>query len=273
MADLFGAVTDDAINRIINFAHARAPYLFNYVAPSLAFVTDDQGKVTGTKDLWLTCSPVPDPPPGVPKYRRIPAFELPGIPIKLPYSIQLIDLTLDFHPSDTLNLPAELNPPLAAQRFAISAMVQFGFACMPPALVENLIKQQFGTFILEQHGLPVLPVEALDCFLLSLFATGHLTVKKAAQPVMATSALDEIRLEIDGIEIVDIAPKGLEHVIECYLVAMLKGYVLPNAVLALQRLVVNTLGITTVTPTLTAGLPNNPAIEENELRVWLDLTV
>jgi hypothetical protein len=34
MADLYGAITDDAVNRIINFLHARAPYLFNYVAPS-----------------------------------------------------------------------------------------------------------------------------------------------------------------------------------------------------------------------------------------------
>lgn len=53
--------------------------------------------------------------------------------------------------------------------------------------------------------------------------------------------------------------------------AMLKGYVLPETVLALQRLTVNTLGIKAVTPKLTPGLPNNPAIESNELRVWLDL--
>jgi hypothetical protein len=29
----------------------------------------------------------------------------------------------------------------------------------------------------------------------------------------------------------------------------------------------------TVTPHLAPGLPNNPAIEQNELRVWLDVDV
>ena len=29
MADLYGAITDDAVNRIINFLHARAPYLYH----------------------------------------------------------------------------------------------------------------------------------------------------------------------------------------------------------------------------------------------------
>ena len=52
---------------------------------------------------------------------------------------------------------------------------------------------------------------------------------------------------------------------------MLKGVVLPELVLALQKIPIDTLGIKSVTPTLTPGLPNNPAIEQNELRVWLDL--
>ena len=49
------------------------------------------------------------------------------------------------------------------------------------------------------------------------------------------------------------------------------GAILPQLVLALQTIPVKTLGIQSVTPTLTGGLPNNPAIEQNELRVWLDL--
>ena len=59
--------------------------------------------------------------------------------------------------------------------------------------------------------------------------------------------------------------------VECYLVAMLKGAILPEIVLGLERIPVNALGIQAVTPSLTPGLPNNPAVEQNELRVWLDL--
>jgi hypothetical protein len=267
MADLYGAITDDAANRIIGFIHARAPYLFNYVAPSVRLDYDQNGQFTGFTDNWLVCSPVaPDPPPGVPRYTRIPPFGLPGVAVKLPCSVQVIDVDVDFHPSDTLTLPNELSPPLATQHFAIRAMIQFGVACVPAAAVQSP-----NIFALNPDvplsRLPVLPVESLTCFLVQIFATGHLTVT----PPSASSTAAQIGLAVDGLEIVDIAPAGLEQAVECYLIAMLKGDILPRLVLALQTIPVGALGITSVTPSLTTGLPNNPAIEQNELRVWLDL--
>lgn len=41
MSDLYGAITADAVNRIINFLHARVLYLFNYVSPSIKLQTDE----------------------------------------------------------------------------------------------------------------------------------------------------------------------------------------------------------------------------------------
>jgi hypothetical protein len=262
MADLYAAITDDAVNRIIGLLHVQAPYLFNYVAPSIKLQTDPQGNFTGIVDNWLTCSDVaPDPPAGIPRYRRIPPLQLPGVAVKLPYSIQLIEVKVDFHPSDQVTLPAELLPPLAEQRFAIQAVVEFGLACVPPAAVRVAGLGTFGGNV-PVTQLPVLPVDSLTCFVVQIFAVGHLTVDPASQ---------QIRMEVDGLEILDVAPSGLEEAIECYLIAMLKAAILPGLVLALQTIPINTLGLTAVTPTLTAGLPNNPAIEQNELRVWLDL--
>jgi len=267
MADLYAAITDDAVNRIINFLHARAPYLFNYVAPTVKLQLDDRGRFIGFVDNWLTCSPIaPNPPPGVPSYRRIKPFELPGIAVKMPLSVQLIDVNIDFHPSDAVTLPPELTPPLAAQRFAIQTIVQVGVPCVPEAAV-TLPTQLFLTHDMPMLQLPVLPVDSLVCFLVQVFAVGHLIVVPQPGP----PPKQEIKLAVDGLEIVDIAPSGLEQAVECYLVAMLKGVVLPSLVLALQTVPINTLGITSVTPTLTPGLPNNPAVEQNELRVWLDL--
>lgn len=264
MSDLYGSITDNAVNRIINFLHGRAPYLFNYVAPSIKLQTDEEGNVTGFGDNWLTCSEVaPNPPPGVPRYRRIPPLQLPGVAIKLPCSIQVIDLNLDFHPSDAVALPAELSPPLADQRFAIQAIVQFGLACIPESAVKTSSLYFYGRDI-PVLRLPVLPVESLDCFLIQIFAVGHLNTTGLAPA-------QQIKLEVDGLEIVDIKPVGLEQAIECYLISILKGAILPQLVLALQTIPVNTLGLKSVSPTLAGGLPNNPAIEENELRVWLDL--
>lgn len=268
MADIFASISDDAVNRIISFAHVRSPYLFNYVAPSISFKTDKDGQVIGVEDLWLVCSPVPDPPDKVPKYWRIPPFALPGVPVELPYSIQIIQLKLDFHPSDAIVLPPQLLPPLRDQQFAIDAMLQFGLACVTEESVT--LGEWNSKFPKGERPFRVLPVKELDCFVISIAATGHLAVK-AVTPPGAPAPLDEIHLEVNGVEIVDIAPTGLENFVECYLVAMLKSYVLPQLVLQFQEIAVNAIGLDAVTPRLTPGLAHNPAIEENELRISLDL--
>lgn len=267
MADLFASISDNAVNRIIHFAHVHAPYLFNYVAPSITFVTDKDSNVTHIDDLWLVCSPVPDPPEKVPKYWRMPPFILPGIPIGLPYSIQVIDLNLDFHPSDAIALPPELLPPLEPQHFALEAMLQFGLACVPHDVVTI---SKWNRNPRARGGLEVLPVTDLVCFVISISATGHFIVT-STEPPGDPASLDKIYLEMDRIEIIDIGPKGLENVVECYLMAVLRSYVLPQIVLGFQHLTVNAIGLTNVTPRLTPGLTHNPAIEQNELRIWLDV--
>ena len=259
MADLYAAVTDDALNRITGFLHARAPYLFNYVAPSLQARRDNAGNIIGFDENWVVCSDVdPAPPPGVPRYRRIPPFGVPGVPVKLPCAIQLIELKFDFHPSDTIALPPELAGPLAPQRFALQATIQFGLACIPPEAINPPVLTTHGRV----WDVPVLVVDSLQCFLIRIFVIGHLTVGPVTH---------DIGLALDGLEIVDIQPAGLEQAVECYLVAMLKGAILPQLVLALQAVPVHTLGLQSVTPSLSAGLPHNPAIERNALHVWLDL--
>lgn len=196
MADLYGAITDDAVNRIINFLYARAPYLFNYVAPSVKLQTDDAGNVTGFVDHWLTCSEVaPAPPPGVPRYRRIPPLPLPGVAMKLRCSIQLIDLNIDFHPSDAVALPAEMAPPLADQRFAIQGMVQFGLACVPASAVKTP-GIRFYTHDIPVTRLPVLPVASLHYFTSrsSPSGTSSLVVTEVSGRFKANSSL-AVRLE------------------------------------------------------------------------------
>ncbi|WP_153800500.1 hypothetical protein [Foetidibacter luteolus] len=269
MSDVYGAISDDAIQRIINDTHVKAPFLFNYVAPSIRFVQDDAGRLVDTEELWVTCSPVEDSPLDgeVPRFTRMQPFSLPGIPVKLPYCIQIIDAALDFHPGNIIALPPELPSPLSEQNFSMSAMVQFGMACIPDKLsalqpIPNLAKHVWR--------LPVLPVTELVCFTLNVFAFGRVTV--TPENIGAGIPFDRIGLAVGGIEIVDIEPRGLENVVECYLIAMLKSYVLPKLILSLEDQVVKSLGLT-VTSKLTAGLPDNPAIEENELRIWLDVKV
>lgn len=268
MNDVYGSISDDAIRRIIEDLHVKAPFLFNYVAPSIRIEQDDTGRIINTDELWVTCSAVEDSPQEgeVPRFTRLAPFALPGIPVKLPYCIQIIEASLDFHPGDTIALPPELPSPLPEQNFSLSAMVQFGMACIPDNFSSFLPARNAAKFI---QPLPVLPVTELLCFTLQVFAVGKIVVTPAA---IGAVPFDRIGLEVSGIEIVDIEPRGLENVVECYLIAMLKNYILPKLVLYLEDLVIKSLGIT-VTSKLTTGLPNNPAIEENELRIWLDVKV
>jgi hypothetical protein len=272
LADVYGAVTDDAIGRMVDFLHVRAPYLFNYVAPSIRPILDQNQKVTGYEDVWLTCFPVPDSPiPGTPKYRRVEPFGVPGIPIKLPFCVQIVDAKVDFHPGDLITLRPELLPPLAPQHFALYAQASFGLACIPAQLVEWYVQQQHLTHALfkSHFTIPVLPVDDLICFSLEFQATGRLRVETQSG---FPTPVDKIRVELGRLELIDIAPPGLEAAIECYLVAMIRGYIVPQLVLALEPLVVRSLGLT-VNSRLAPNLPNNPAIEQNELRVWLDVDI
>ena len=260
MADVFGSITDDALNRIAGFTQVRAPFLFNYVAPSI---------VDGN-ELWLTCYDVPDSPLGnVPKYTRMSAFPVPGIPVALPYCIQIFDADIDFHPSDQITLPEELLPPLQEQSFALRVQCNFGVACIPDDVAQLVANRRFNNPNQDERQPLVVPAKSLVCFVLTGFATGRLVVTAAPG---APTPVEQIQVQVDGIDIVDITPSGLEEAIECYLTAVLKSYVLPTFVLALQPLVVKSLGFD-ATIQLTPGLPHNPAIEENELRLWLDVQV
>jgi len=269
MSDIYGAISDDAIQRVIRDIHVKAPFLFNYVAPSIRFVQDDAGHIINTEELWVTCSAVEDSPleGEVPRFTRLPPFALPGVPVKLPYCIQIIDAALDFHPGNIITLPSELPSPLAEQNFSLSATVEFGMACIPDKLSAIQPAPTFAKAVLR---LPVLPVTELLCFVLKVFAFGRIVV--TPESIGAGVPFDRIGLEVGGIEIVNIEPRGLENVVECYLIAMLKNYILPKLILSLEDLVVESLGIT-VTSKLTTGMPHNPAIEENELRIWLDVKV
>ncbi len=128
------------------------------------------------------------------------------------------------------------------------------------------------------HPAPRLPCSALKNALIACVAGAVLTACGSGDhpppPVVAAPKVTLLSAKAEyatgGSVLVDIAPAGLESAVECYLVAMLKGFVLPRLLLQLQPLVIETLGLK-ATPRLTPGLPFNPAVEQDELRIWLDV--
>ena len=89
---------------------------------------------------------------------------------------------------------------------------------------------------------------------------------------------------LDGFEIVDIKPEGLENSLECLLKLMMKLVVLPGLRILLERMPLNlTKGATdffssptnvTISAQPTSPtLPNNPAIEDDQLKVFVKVEV
>jgi len=280
MADIYGAITDSAINRAIKFLMRWRPALFNFVAPSQYPTFDGNGYFTGFGERWLTCSSVKWPP-GVdhntfPRYTRQDPLKMPGVVGGgIPFCAQITDAKIDFHPSNTIDLPVALTPPLMNQRFAVWADVSCGVGCPTDALIDALLNAHFyahSKFMLtpDLFNQMTLDVQSLICFSLELFATGHLYTQP--QPGSSNPSVTEIRVAVNGVEVQNVRPNGLEDAVECYIRMYIRAYVLPKLVLALEPIIVKALGVT-FTPTLTSGLPNNPAIEQHELRVWLDVDV
>jgi hypothetical protein len=83
-----------------------------------------------------------------------------------------------------------------------------------------------------------------------------------------------IALRLDNLEIVDIKPDGLENAVECFLRAMLIMGVLPKVKLALDSLILSVGNVLTIGPTPISPLvPFNPAIEDDQIKAFITLTV
>jgi hypothetical protein len=274
MSDVYAAITDSAINRAIRFLMTWRPSLFNYVAPSQHFAVPPGSQVPVFGERWLVCQALTLPAalPLHHRYTRVPPLKIKGFP-GIPYCIQITDLAIDFQPSNAVGLPAELEPPLADQQFALWGKVQAGVGCPPDTLIDALLRVPRSTFANLAHGPAddmTFDVLALTCFSLELFATGHLytDVEPGSAP-----PITRVRVALDGVEVKDLSPAGLEDAAECYARAAIRGWVLPDLLVALEPILVNALGVKSVVPTLVPNRPHNPAIEQDELRVWLDLAL
>jgi hypothetical protein len=127
-----------------------------------------------------------------------------------------------------------------------------------------------------QEPIVPLPTRELLCFCLDAYATGGVRVAKYyGKPYLEPF--------LDAIEIVDIRPGGLEANVECYLRLLLQLSVLPRLRILLGSI---TLHLTEGVPDLflptniavsavhpSPEVPNNPAIEDELLKVFIHAEV
>jgi hypothetical protein len=281
--DVFASVHEDGFNRIVEQIAAQRPSLFNYGTD--AFVKNYR---------LLCCKPEWIHPEvsrrGNPIVSRVPFLPIPGYTgnYGLEWNFSLSKLQIDFEPTNKFNLPSELGNKLDKQCFAIKAIVCGGITCPNPKLLEDLIiypepyrpdfvvgkkdqrsrKDEKGEPRFEPNkplqGLPF-DEKSINCFTIGLFVVLKIGLEnRNGEPVLG--------LKLQGLEIVDIKPEGLENSMECYMKTTLRLGILPQLTIAFNDIALTIGNFISIVPTPISGrIPFNPSIEKDTVSVFLNL--
>jgi hypothetical protein len=266
--DLFLAFHEDGANRVIRHIMRQRPSLFNYASPDVA----------SNPELW--CNPKVELTKDVIKYGN-PIFTVePPFPILgadspavfIGFCAQATKLSIDFHPENKIGLPPELNPPLKDQRFSLGLRVCAGFVCPADREIQQIPVggsngQQPDPATHREQPPPVLLHGKPLCFCLDVFVVGH----------FEHSPGDFLLGKIDGVEIVDIKPDGLESSLECYIRTTLTVVLREKLTISYEALGLSfplfDLATITLFPTPNPPVPHNPAIEEDQLKIFITMKV
>jgi hypothetical protein len=265
--DLYAAVHEDGMNRVIDHIRRQRPSLFNYAIADVAH----------NRELW--CAPV-NFTPDVLKYGNpiftvinpIPVLGADSPPLGLGFCAQLTKAQIDLHPSNAIALPKELSPPLKKQHFALQFRVCGGIVCPSQKEIDQVPilppdEQERGH---RQTLPPVILRGQINCFCLDVFVVGHFERG-------AIAGKESLLGKVDDIDIVDIKPDKLEDNIVCYLRTTVSAVLREKLTIAVEKLALSfpLFGLATVSlsPTPNPPVPNNPAVEDDQLKVFITMTV
>jgi len=251
-SELYVAVNEAGINRAIRHVMRQRPSLFNYAT----------ARVIDHRELW--CRPIDVHP--VVTARGNPLFTVvPPVPIvatKGGYAIdaiaQLGQAAVDLSPVNVLEPPTELGP-MPRNSFAAMAELSAGLGC--PSELPSL-EPTAGRAV---PTLTVLP-GAMTCFALQVFGFG--SARFVGQP-----GNEHIQARLLGFDTVAISPQGLEDAIDCYVRMVVQLGILPQLAVPVIRFARDLLGLVHVVIEPSLAVPQNPLIEEDQIKVFLSAAV
>jgi hypothetical protein len=270
-SDIFASFHEDAFNRLLGHVQHQRPSLFNYATQ----------EVVNNQKLW--CSKVATHPivsmRGNPTFTVIDPLPVPGSNFGLNFLVQLAELVVDFHKQTNIAIPDELGATLPPQHLAIKVKVCGAIGCPSDEDLDKATPwpQNPDRKPPNEQPVIVLPAREMECFCLDVVAVAEIRFLK-------NQDLYYLDPKLRGLEIVDIKPDGLENTLECYLKTLLALVVLPNLRILLTRAIFDLTEAApglfpqqtsiTVSPTpQSAAIPNNPAIEDNLLKVFVEVGV
>lgn len=317
-SDVYGALHEAGINRIITHLQRKRPSLFNYgtarvVAGAYAAAGTPAPEYVERRGGRLSpCETIPHAPevrdrrwnnPLMTEEDPFPVGGTDGL-VGMDYAVQVIDLGIDFAPPTE-----ELS--FKEQQYAANASVCAGLGCPGDVELDEALEaiEQFRSYVerredlelatatndrelLTEFGLPAVPrADQLHCFCLDVEVIGSVSMVDRPTVEGPLTVPQSPKFEVDDIRLTDLEtmeefplPAGFVHSLECYIEVFLRLAVFPSLAETIERTVqqalamqnpVLTLGGLTATVELpTSGaVPFNPTIEEDELRVYVDLDV
>lgn len=295
-SDLFAAVHENGINATIGQLMLQRPSMFNYA--TILFTQALRSQL---------CVPISTPPGGGPLFTVEPQLPVLGAPrpLGLDWCLQLTNVSVDLYPGNTLTLPPELDP-IGRQQFALHLRACFGLACPDDRVVENLTAEMEAAVaasmlpaspttgpatgpaggggvqpaLTARSGVQPVPTVNVLCSCLEAFGVGQFE-----RGAVAGVPGQWLKTRLDSLEIVDLVPTNLEDMLECYLRVVLRLGVLPRLIVPMESLVLDitrmlqdngtAIGqhVTLVPAAVPADVPANPAVEDDQLKVFFNLKV
>lgn len=267
--DLYGAVGEAGVNRVIEGIMLQRPSLFNYATEDIAH----------NPKLW--CAQIPHTPdvtnfknPLFTIVSRLPVLGASSPPVSLGFCAQLTRAEIDFFPENTIALPPALDPPLPEQRFSLLLRLCGAIECPSQETIERV--PAGGQLSGQDSAVYIPPAKEielqgrLNCFCLDVVAIGQVEhVSIAGKPSLLT--------QVERMDVTEVGPEGLEANIVCYLKTTVNVVLRERLTIAIETLMLSfplfELGKVTLSPTPDPPIPNNPAIEEDQLKAFMTMTV
>jgi hypothetical protein len=274
---VFATLHEDAINKVISHMMSQRPSLLNYATRFFA------------RNTHRMCKPImvaPGLPLNQPLVSLQPYLSVPGTNFGLDYFAQITKLSIDFHPGKTIAIPKELAPPLKDQKIALELEFCIGLGCASPWLLAKIGDDEAATVSPrfakakaddfpnsndEENPIVIKPIptdgEVIHCFCVKVFAVCSFSE-------VADKFGRRLKLNLEGLEIVDIAPPGLESILECVIKASLIVGFLPRFRISLDSyaLSIGEYGQLAIQATpVSANVPYNPDVSNDRLSLFLNL--
>jgi hypothetical protein len=305
-ADLYGAIHEGGLNRTIEHVQRKRPSLFNYGTDRVAENPEDLmcRPIDAAREVTDNGNPLVTP------QDPVPVIGTDGL-LALEYGFQIPTVVIDFAPGDELPFPEGSDLAVGEQEFGIGVEVCAGLACpgeeQTIELAERIRYLRNNPDQRAELEEPIVPrPRELHCFCLYAFVVGEVEMDRpgirtptftidetpqfhlddiaisgggsggeTAEPAVAASHGYGSTLEL---------PDGLRRSMECYLKMTIEFGVLPeiadavaNVVPRLVRMLEDmfdlagtTLAVSTPT---SAAVPNNPALQDDELQLHVDATI